>query len=68
MWSGLPRPIDPGACVMNNELGYSYRAVCAILDAKGWNEKQIGGFLVKHQNAAGYIRHSVIVAAKANEF
>lgn len=47
---------------MKTELAYNYRTVCAILDAKGWNEEQIAAFLKKHQNATGYIKSSLLPA------
>lgn len=47
---------------MKTELAYSYRTVCAILDAKGWSEEQIAAFLKKHQNATGYIKSSLLPA------
>jgi hypothetical protein len=42
------------------ELAYSYVAICNILEAKGWTDKAIEEFLIKHQNPTGYIRSSLI--------
>lgn len=45
---------------MKDELAYSYNAICAILDAKGWKEPEILEFLKKHQNSTGYIKASLL--------
>lgn len=45
---------------MKDELAYSYHAICAILDAKGWKEEQIVEFLKKHQNHTGYIKANLL--------
>ncbi len=42
----------------SSSLGFTYKAVAAMLDDLGWSEKKIGDFLKKHQNESGYIHSS----------
>ena len=49
---------------MTEQLAYSYRATCSILESHGFTLEEIENFLVKNQNQRGYIASDVIDEAR----
>lgn len=45
---------------MTTQLAYSYPAAARILSASGYTDAEIAAFLIKHQNASGYIPASLL--------
>ena len=49
---------------MSTQLAYTYSAAARIMSASGYTDAEIAAFLIKHQNAGGYIPASLLPPVK----